>query len=79
MHLLHDRRLSLALGRLLENLHEELRRDNDLAVGLFIHACWSVYDNWAQSNVQRRIHFDTIEGALPIYWDRQKYLLESIN
>ena len=79
MHRLQDRRLSLALGRLLETLHEELRRDNELAVGLFIHACWSAYDNWAQGNRQRRIHFDTIEEALPIYWYRQKYLLEPIN
>ena len=63
----------------METLNEELRRDNDLAVSLFIHACWSAYDNWAQSNVQRRIYFDTIEEALPIYWDRQKYLLEPIN
>lgn len=79
LHRLQHRRLSLALGQLLETLHEELRRDNELAVGLFIHACWSAYDNWAQVNRQRRIHFDTIEEALPIYWDRQKYLLEPIN
>ena len=79
MHRFQDRRLSLALRRFLETLHEEVRRDNDLAVGLFIHACWSAYDNWAQSNGQRRTHFDSIEEALPIYWDRQKYLLEPIN
>ena len=79
MHRLQDRRLSLALGRLLETLHEAVMQDNDLAVGLFIHACWSAYDNWAQINRQRRTHFDAIEEALPIYWDRQKYLLEPIN
>lgn len=79
MHRLQDRRLSAALLQLLEALHEEVMRENDLAVGLFNHACWSAYDNWALSNQQRRIHFDTIEEALPIYWDRRKYLLESIN
>jgi hypothetical protein len=79
MHRLQDRRLSLALGRLLETLHEAVMQDNHLAVGLFIHACWSAYDNWAQINRQRRAHFDAIEEALPIYWDRQKYLLEPIN
>ncbi|MBZ9814877.1 MULTISPECIES: hypothetical protein [unclassified Mesorhizobium] len=79
MHLLQNQRLSFALGRLLETLHEEVRRENDLAVGLFRYACLSAYDNWAQSNGQRRTHFDTIEEALPVYWDRQKYLLESMN
>ncbi|PBB34577.1 hypothetical protein CK221_21585 [Mesorhizobium sp. WSM3868] len=79
MHRLQDRRLSLALRRLLETLHEELKRDSDLAVGLFVHACWSAYDNWALANGQQRTHFDTIEEALPIYWDRQKYLLEPLN
>ncbi|MER8800533.1 hypothetical protein [Mesorhizobium sp. M0998] len=79
MHRLQDRRLSLALRRLFETLHEAVRRDNDLAVNLFIYACWSAYDNWAQSNGQRRTHFDTVENALPIYWDRSKYLLEPIN
>ncbi|RWD38432.1 hypothetical protein [Mesorhizobium sp.] len=79
MHWLNDRRLSTALMSLLETLHDEVRRENDFVVNLFIYACWSAYDNWAQRNGQRRIHFDTIEEALPIYWDRPKYLLESIN
>ncbi|MEZ2332823.1 hypothetical protein AB6802_24130 [Mesorhizobium sp. RCC_202] len=79
MHLLQDRRLSVALLQLLETLHEDVRQVNDVAVGLFRYACWSAYDNWAQRNEERRIHFDTIEEALPIYWDRQKYLLEPIN
>lgn len=79
MYRLGDRRLSTALMRLLETLHEEVRRENGLAVRLFIYACWSAYDNWAQNNGQRRIHFDTIEEALPVYSDRQKYLLEPIN
>jgi len=79
MHRLENRRLSTALMRLLETLHEEVRRENNFAVNLFTYACWSAYDNWAQSNGQRRIHFDMIEEALPIYWDRQKYLLEPIN
>ncbi|RWB30761.1 MAG: hypothetical protein EOS57_04535 [Mesorhizobium sp.] len=79
MHWLNDRRLSTALMSLLETLHDEVRRENDFVVNLFIYACWSAYDNWAQRNGQRRIHFDTIEEALPIYWDRPKYLLQSIN
>ncbi|AZV22839.1 MULTISPECIES: hypothetical protein [unclassified Mesorhizobium] len=79
MHRLQDHRLSLGLRRLLETLHEEVKRDNDLAVGLFIHACRSAYDNWAVNNGQRRMHFDAIKEALPIYSDRQKYLLEPIN
>ncbi|TIQ34360.1 MAG: hypothetical protein E5X48_18500 [Mesorhizobium sp.] len=79
MHRLQDRRLSVALLQLLETLHEDVRRENDLAVGLFIHACWSAYDNWALNKGQRRIHFDTIEEALPVYWDRRKYLLDAIN
>lgn len=79
MHRLQDRRLSVVLLQLLETLHEGVMRENDSAVGLFVHACWSAYDNWALNNQQRRIHFDTIEEALPVYWDRQKYLLESIN
>ncbi|WP_192364952.1 hypothetical protein [Mesorhizobium mediterraneum] len=79
MHRLNDRRLSTTLMRLLEALHDEVRRENDFVVNLFIHACWSAYDNWAQRNGQRRTHFDTIEEALPVYRDRSKYLLESIN
>ncbi|MER9578135.1 hypothetical protein NKJ09_12025 [Mesorhizobium sp. M0189] len=79
MHRLNDRRLSTALMRLLETLHDEVGRENDFAVGLFRYACWSAYDNWALRNGQRRTHFDTIEDALPVYWDRPKYLLEPIN
>ena len=79
MQRLKERRLSTALMKLLETLHEEVRRENNFAVNLFTYACWSAYDNWAQSNGQRRIHFDMIEEALPIYWDSQKYLLEPIN
>ncbi|WFP61955.1 hypothetical protein [Mesorhizobium sp. WSM4904] len=79
MHQLQDRHLSSILRQLLETLHEQVRRDSDLAVGLFTYACWSAYDNWARANGERRTHFDSIEEALPVYWDRHKYLLESIN
>ncbi|RUU28084.1 hypothetical protein [Mesorhizobium sp. M6A.T.Ce.TU.016.01.1.1] len=79
MHQRNDRLLSTGLMSLLETLHEEVRRENEFAVNLFIYACWSAQDRWAQSNGHRRVHFDAIEEALPVYWDRSKYLLESIN
>lgn len=79
MHRLNDRRLSTGLMKVLETLHDELMRENDFVIQLFIHACWAAYDNWALTNRERRTHFGTVEEALPVYWDRQKYLLEPIN
>lgn len=79
MHIQDDRLLSMALGQLLENLHGEVVRENDFAMELFISACLSAHNKWARSRGQQLTHFSTIEDALPVYWDRQKYLLEPIN
>lgn len=79
MHQVSDQRLVRAVKRSLELLHEEVKRENDFAVPMFVHSCWSLYAAWARISGGRRIHFDSLDEALLIYWNRAEYLPEQAN